>query len=194
MRTATSPVETLGATELLREDHRRLKELFRQFEASDDDELKQQIAESAIGALEAHTVIEEEIFYPALRRVIDDKDLIVQARESHHVAKLLLAELKLMPAGSHFNAKFSLLCEGIRRHIQEEENELLPRAERSGLDLRRLGLEMSACKLRALRGPQALSTGRGLSVSGIGGVALAVGVGALIVSMLRRANHPEEIV
>ena len=71
--------------------------------------------------------IEEELFYPAVRKAAG-RQVMTEADEEHHVAKLLIAELDRMDGSeSHFDAKFMVLAESLRHHVQEEEGEMLPK-------------------------------------------------------------------
>src|SRR4051794_22977651 len=108
------------AVSLLKEDHTRVKELFDQFGAAKGRAAKVKIARRAITELKVHAAIEEEIFYPAVRKPIG-KQIMNEADEEHHVAKLLIAELDVMDGSeSHFDAKFKVLAENVRHHIEEE--------------------------------------------------------------------------
>ena len=132
-----------NAIEMLREDHRKVQGLFEQFEESSDG--KEQICEQAIVELETHAALEEEIFYPAAKQV-DEKELIDEAQEEHHVVKLIIAELKKMSASDErFEAKFKVMSESVKHHIQEEESELFPMVE-DKLDVESLGEQMQARK------------------------------------------------
>ncbi len=142
------------ALQLLRTDHNEVKELFKQFEQADDSKTKGEIAQKAIMELEVHAKVEEEIFYPALRKQDDaEKDMLDEADEEHHVAKLLMAELSSMRATSdRFNAKFTVLAELVKHHIDEEETELFPLAAEEGPErLERLGGLMERRKMELMR-------------------------------------------
>jgi hemerythrin superfamily protein len=135
--------QAADAIQLLKTDHQHVKELYEEFEQTDDPAAKHQIVETALSELKVHTAIEEEIFYPAVRREIDDDDLMDEALEEHHAAKLLIEELEqLRPRDERFDAKFTVLIEMVKHHIEEEENELFPKVEELGLDLEALGQEM----------------------------------------------------
>jgi len=88
-----------NAIEMLREDHRKVKDLFEHFEGTDSGDRKE-IVDTTLRELEVHTSIEEEIFYPAARLALQEldgeesDDTIDEAWEEHHVVKLLSAELK----------------------------------------------------------------------------------------------------
>jgi hemerythrin-like domain-containing protein len=128
--TATSPI-----IEMLREDHQRVKDLFEQFEEARDSATKRRIVGEALRELEIHAALEESIIYPAIRDEIDEEDLMDEALEEHHLAKMLIRELKRMkPSDERFDAKVSVLGESVKHHIEEEENEMLPKAEEADLD------------------------------------------------------------
>jgi hypothetical protein len=138
----------MNAIELLKTDHRKVKELFDEFEDSENDSEKYKIAQQAIEELKIHAVIEEEIFYPAVREAIeDDENIMNEAQEEHHVAKVLIAELdQIKSYDETFEAKFIVLAENIRHHIKEEEGEMLPEAKKADLDMEALGAQMAQRK------------------------------------------------
>src|ERR1051326_8404728 len=82
-----------NAIGLLKKDHDKVKELFDAFEKAESQPAKTKIAEQAITELKTHAVLEEELFYPAVRKKVG-KDLMNEADEEHHVAKVLIAELE----------------------------------------------------------------------------------------------------
>ena len=134
------------AVSLLKEDHERVKELFDQFTAARSRTAKTRIVRAALAELKVHAAIEEELFYPAVRRPIG-KEIMNEADEEHHVAKLLIAELDAMDGSeSHFDAKFHVLAENVRHHIKEEENEMLPKAKGVKLDFAALAEKMQRRK------------------------------------------------
>jgi hemerythrin-like domain-containing protein len=144
---------------MLREDHQKVKDLFEQFEQSDDEETKDEIAQTAIQELTVHATLEEEIFYPAAQEVIDQDDLIEEAQEEHHVVKLIMNELKKMSAGDErFDAKFKVMAESVKHHIEEEESELFPMLQ-GKLDSEQLGQQLESRKQRLQQGASR-STGR----------------------------------
>jgi hemerythrin-like domain-containing protein len=135
--------EKQSATVMLRAEHRMVDALFEEFMATESNARRRDIATKVVSALRAHTTIEEEIFYPALRRKLEDEEPIECAYEEHGIAKRLLDELDGMKASdAGFSAKFKVLAESVRHHVREEESEILPQAESSELDLEALGEEM----------------------------------------------------
>ena len=139
-----------NAIDLLKADHENVKELFDEFEKSENAQARKKIVKQALTELKLHAALEEEIFYPAVRAHVG-KDLMNEADEEHHVAKLLVAELEdLHGRGDHFDAKFTVLAENVRHHIKEEENEMLPKAKELKMDFDKLGEKMLARKQELL--------------------------------------------
>jgi hemerythrin superfamily protein len=141
------------AVELIKSDHRKVEQLFREFEEAGDRayKTKQELVERIVEELEVHATIEEEIYYPAVEAKArkDGKELIAEAVEEHHVVKILLGELGSMSSEDEpFDAKVTVLMENVRHHVEEEESELLPQSEKIlGTDeLNRLGEQMAARK------------------------------------------------
>jgi len=130
------------AVSLLKRDHDTVKELFDEFEKAKQKAAKKKIVAKALTELKVHAAIEEEIFYPAVRAALDH-DMMNEADEEHHVAKVLIAELEKMTGKEdHYDAKFTVLAENIRHHIKEEESDMLPKAKRLPIDLDALGARM----------------------------------------------------
>lgn len=123
-----------GVVEMLKEDHEKVKGLFEEYESAASQE-QAEIAATAIFELEIHAELEEKLIYPAIREAIDDNDMMNEAVEEHHLVHVLIAELKkLKPKDEKFHAKFTVLSELVKHHIEEEEGELLPQAERHDID------------------------------------------------------------
>jgi hypothetical protein len=145
--------------DLLKEDHRKVKELFEQFKAADASS-RQSIADEALQDLEIHTKIEDSIVYPAIREVIEEEEMVDEAREEHHVVGLLIKELRKMKVTEDgYQAKFKVLSELVEHHIEEEESAMLPEAE-EGLDLEDLGRQATEMKTRLTTGRKRSSSGR----------------------------------
>jgi hypothetical protein len=125
--------------DLLKKDHDTVKDLFDRFEAAQGRAAKKKIVDHALTELKVHAAIEEEIFYPAVRRAVG-KDIMNEADEEHHVAKVLIAELDEMDGReAHYDAKFTVLAENVRHHIKEEESEVFPKAKDASIDFVALG-------------------------------------------------------
>ncbi len=138
------------AMSLLKKDHDKVKKLFDSFEDAESTSEKKGIVKDACLELKVHAAVEERLFYPALRKYMEDEDgLIDEADEEHHEAKILVAELELMNGNEdNYCAKFEVLSENIRHHIKEEESELFPRAKKTSIDFDALGEQMYALKQR----------------------------------------------
>lgn len=140
----------MDAVKLLKDDHKKVKDLFRQFERARSDDRKKAIAEEVFHELEIHAAIEEEMFYPAAKAKADaeGKELVAEAVEEHHVVKMLIGELKAMrEVNEQFEAKFTVLIENVEHHIEEEEKEMLPDAQKTlGKEIETLGDQMKARK------------------------------------------------
>jgi hemerythrin superfamily protein len=139
----------MNAIQLLESDHKQVKGLFEKFRSAGERayKTKQGIAEQVFAELQVHTKIEEEIFYPAVRGQDGElADMIAESLEEHHVVDVLMEELQgLDPEEEAYEAKFTVLMENVDHHIEEEETELFPKAEKPlGPQLDRLGQEMEA--------------------------------------------------
>ncbi|HEX8061749.1 MAG TPA: hemerythrin domain-containing protein [Allosphingosinicella sp.] len=144
----------MDATHLLAEDHRKVEELFEQFEKASGDARKEKIARQICTELKVHTMIEEEIFYPALRGKIEEDDLD-EAYVEHDGAKMLINEIEAGgPDDDFYDAKVKVLQEQVEHHVEEEEKSrgnLFQQARASGVDLEALGRQMAARKEELMR-------------------------------------------
>jgi hypothetical protein len=141
---------TNPAIALLKRDHDTVKDLFDRFAKAKSRPAKLKIVREALIELKVHAALEEEIFYPAVRKPVG-KEIMNEADEEHHVAKLLIAELDVMDGSeSHFDAKFHVLAENVRHHIDEEEGEMLPKADEARVDFELLAEKMLRRKERLL--------------------------------------------
>lgn len=152
---------------LLREDHKKVKGLFAEFEKTKDSAdglTKRKLVDQICTELVTHSFIEESIFYPAVRSDVEGVgDEVLESVEEHHVVAWLLSELTgLDPSDETFDAKVTVLIENVRHHVEEEESELFP-AVRKALGRNRLvelGEEMAAAREKAPADPLALSSAK----------------------------------
>jgi hemerythrin superfamily protein len=137
----------MKATDLLKKQHKDVKALFKKVERTDNARQRRQLLDEISRRLEGHTLIEEEIFYPAVRGLETHKveAMILEAYEEHHVVKLVLAELPRMnPDDERFEAKMTVLSELIEHHVEEEEQEMFKTAQKLGKDeMQALGEQMA---------------------------------------------------
>jgi hypothetical protein len=121
-----------------------------------------QLAKRALEELKIHAAIEEEIFYPAAGKMIDDQEIMHEATEEHHVAHILIDELETGDLDSEtFHAKFMVLAENVRHHIKEEEGQMFPKLDSDEGDMEELGARMAQRKEELMENPDELSKPRG---------------------------------
>ena len=138
-----------SAIDLLTQDHKRVQKLFKDFEKVDrnDGEAVREIVETACLELQIHSMLEEEIFYPAVRAQVTDQpeeDLLNEAEVEHETVDELIAKLHaLEPEDAMYCAYFSVLSEYVKHLVKEEEQELFPAVQHmSALNLDQLGEDM----------------------------------------------------
>jgi hypothetical protein len=146
------------AIALLKADHRKVEDLFEQFEKAKGEGRKQKIALEICLELTVHAQIEEEIFYPACEGKIEE-DLLEEAYVEHDGAKVLIAEIEAgAPSDDFYDAKVKVLSEQIEHHIEEEEKRMegmFSQARRAGLDMDALGDQLRARKEALIAGYKA---------------------------------------
>jgi hemerythrin superfamily protein len=148
---ATGGAPEQDAVAMLMADHKKVKKLFSDFdklkeEGSDED--KSALVEQICNELKIHTELEEEIFYPAVRKAIDDSDLMDEALVEHAGAKELIAQLEdASPDDDLYDAKVTVLGEQIDHHVKEEEGEMFPKAKKAKVDTEALGATMLKRKM-----------------------------------------------
>ena len=144
---------------MLREDHKEVRALFREFQKSTTTPARKgKIVEKVIELLTVHTYIENEVMYPRVRTLLPDLEQdVLESYEEHHVADVLVMELAaLSPGDERFEAKTTVLIENVTHHIEEEESDWFPKV-RDGLSrtqLREIGEELAAAKAKAPRRPE----------------------------------------
>lgn len=146
---------TIDAIALLKDDHKKVKRLFKDFDklkdkASDADKVA--LVSQICIELTVHAQIEEAIFYPAVRKAIDDEALLDEATVEHATAKDLIRQLQSMQASDElYDAKVTVLGEYIDHHVEEEQGEMFPKAKKAKLDMEALGKKMASRKKALLK-------------------------------------------
>ncbi len=132
----------MDAIALLKQDHKTVAGLFKQYDALGDRAVKQKqkVVEKIIRELAIHSAIEEMLFYPAVRAAAAQNesrsneaagDLVLESLEEHHIVKWTLSELeKMSPEDERYDAKMQVLMESVRHHVEEEEEDLFPKAQK----------------------------------------------------------------
>jgi hemerythrin superfamily protein len=147
--------------DMLKKDHEKVKTLFEQFEHAKDGRMKQRIIREAIQELDVHASLEESLVYPAIREEMDEEEVMDEALEEHHVAHVLLNELKRMRSSTgRSDAKFKVLGESVKHHIQEEEGTMFPKADKLELDWNELEQKALARKEALMRKRSSGSKGK----------------------------------
>ena len=143
---AASNTREQDAIAMLVADHKKVKKLFSDFDKLEEkgsDEDKAALVEQICNELKIHTELEEEIFYPAVRKAIEDADLMDEALVEHAGAKDLIAQLEAAsPDDDLYDAKVTVLGEQIDHHVKEEEGQMFPKAKKVKVDTESLGVTM----------------------------------------------------
>ncbi len=148
----------MHALTLLKTDHRKVEKLFKDFEKTESKQRKGAIAKQIVAELAIHAAIEEQVFYPAVRQAIGDeqKEMILEALEEHHVVKWELWEIeKMNPDDERFEAKVKVLKDTVMHHVEEEES-LIFKAARESISTKQfndLGTALEAAKRVAPKRP-----------------------------------------
>jgi hemerythrin superfamily protein len=140
------------AIDLLKQDHRHVERLFKEFEKlheSGDHEAVDEIVETACMELQIHDKLEIEIFYPAVRQKAAEEeiDLLDEAEVEHTTVRDLIRKIEdLGPGADRRHAHFTVLSEYVKHHVKEEEKEMFPKVKKLDLDLRELAARLQERK------------------------------------------------
>jgi hypothetical protein len=150
------------AESLLRSDHRKVEQLFQQYQKAGDTAEKRELAQQICLELIVHTKIEEEIFYPACREEDVEHEMLNEAQVEHDGAKVLIAELlNGLPDDQFYDAKVTVLAEYIRHHVAEEEKPdegIFAEAREAGVDMEALGPRIQSRKTELMARSDALTS------------------------------------
>lgn len=145
---ADTKVLSRNPIELLKNDHRNVESLFRQYRDLDpaDSAGKSEVFEEIRDGLSLHSEIEERFFYPAVSELVDGRaaEIVSEALDRHAEIDGLLDELStLSPEDDAFDSSMEQLRKAVEEHVEEEETEIFPRAKKLGRNrLQELALEM----------------------------------------------------
>jgi hemerythrin superfamily protein len=154
----------VDAIELLTDDHRKVKRLLDELDSTTERALKtrEELFTRIKRELTVHEVIEEEIFYPALKEHPRAKDIVLEAYEEHHVVDTLMGELSGLPYDDEtWGAKFTVMKENIEHHVEEEEGDMFKKARQvfDSAELDQLGEVMSERKAEAMNDAPKVTSG-----------------------------------
>jgi hemerythrin superfamily protein len=142
-----APAQPKDAIAMLKADHKKVSGLFEQFEVSRSAARKRDLVAQICEELTVHTTLEEEIFYPAVKAALRDKELVPEANVEHATVKDLIAQVKnVEPGGEEYDAKVKVMAEYVKHHVKEEQNEMFPKAQKTKLDMVALRDQMAARK------------------------------------------------
>jgi hemerythrin superfamily protein len=138
---------------LLREEHKEIRRLFREFQSATTPTRKRATVTRILEALTVYSYLETEWVYPEVRTSLPDVEQdVLEAAEEHHVAEVLCSELAAMdPNDERFAAKTTVLIEIVTRHIKDEEQNWFPEV-RKGLgrkQLQEIGAPMANLRKKA---------------------------------------------
>lgn len=144
MNSANKDAGAADAISLLTADHQKVRRLFEQFEElrsqGGRQDLKSELVEEICFELTLHAMVEEELFYPAVRAAIDDDELMDEAEAEHAGVKDLIKQLEEMePGDTRLDATVTVLAEQVERHVAEEENNMFIKVRQVQLDIKALG-------------------------------------------------------
>ena len=144
----------MDAITMLKTDHDKVKALLTELEATTERGVKtrQELFATIKGELSVHEIIEEEIFYPALKGHPKAKDIVLEGYEEHHVVDLLMGELESLDVSDEtWGPKAIVMKENIEHHIEEEEGDMFKQARQvfDRQELEDLGARMAERKTSA---------------------------------------------
>jgi hemerythrin-like domain-containing protein len=124
----------MNIIELLKQQHEEVKELLERMIAEDDKKEARSLLGQVAKAMRLHMIIEEKMVYTAANRAFqgdeDDEESVIEAYEEHALNRLCLENLeKTPPNDKRFVVRAKIVKELFERHVEEEENELLPELE-----------------------------------------------------------------
>ena len=147
--TDTKSKKVQEATALLRADHKLVDALFEEYENATTMAKKRTLVQQICQELMIHAQIEEEIFYPVVKKALKDHDLVPEAKVEHETLKHLITQLmdeNIADDKEMYNAKVKVLAEYVQHHVKEEQNELFPKVKKTNLDLHELGAQLQQRK------------------------------------------------
>lgn len=184
-----------SVTELIRFDHSHVLVTFHQYTATSKVRVKKALAETICDALEIHATLEEEIFYPVIRRLNPNEPVILKSEPEHDEMRRMIAELRETRASDQrHDALLHDLMRDVMHHVADEETVLLPEAERllSKDRLNELGAAMTRRRLELLK-PKAGRIAKNTAVGFSGSTtAIVVGLaGALMAARFVSKKAPQ---
>ncbi len=143
----------MDAFKLLKADHKKVAGILEKIDATTERGVKtrEELFAQLKSELDVHAQIEETIFYPAIEDAKETHEITLEAFEEHRVVKQLLSELEAMDKGNEtWTARFTVLKENIEHHVEEEEDEMFPKAKKvlGNAEAEALGTRLEAAKAK----------------------------------------------
>ena len=111
----------MNAVDIIKEDHRRIEDLFAKFLETDSEVTQETLFEQIETGLNIHSEMEERVLYLALKQFAPEK--VDEAIDEHSEVKDLLLELLESDFDEDaFESQFNRLVEDVRQHVEEEES------------------------------------------------------------------------
>jgi hemerythrin superfamily protein len=130
------------AIALLEADHKRVEELFSEFKSSrGDPAAKLALAQVICAELTLHTMVEEEIFYPAYASATGDQQMVEHALKEHQEVKDLIARV---PKADNLDGAIEAIRQHVMHHVEEERRGMFAKARSCGMELATLGGRIQA--------------------------------------------------
>lgn len=145
--------ESRDALQMLADDHRTVEALFEKYDNARGEAAQKKIVQQICQELTIHAMVEEQVFYPAIRDVVDD-DMMDEAQVEHDSAKTLILSLQQgSPSDAYYDAKVSVLKEQVEHHVYEEERQrgsIFAQVRKADIDLVALGAQMAELKAQLM--------------------------------------------
>ncbi|HEX2913986.1 MAG TPA: hemerythrin domain-containing protein [Chloroflexia bacterium] len=139
----------MDAIELLKKDHDKVKKLFQQIMEGATPTKSKTLFNQIYHEMTIHSIIEEQVFYPALNKFNGFTGLLKDAYKEHADAKLEMGQISMMDSSSEeWKKKVEKLFGEIQHHIKDEEEKLFPKVEEAMAqkELNDLGLALKQAK------------------------------------------------
>jgi hemerythrin superfamily protein len=163
-------------TDLVRFDHSQVLDTFHQYTSSTRPSVKKALADTVCDALEIHATLEEEVFYPVLRRLSPDEPVISKSEPEHDEMRRMIGQLRAAKASDerHDSLMYELMRD-VLHHVADEETVLLPEAERllGKNRLAELGAAMTRRRLELRKPKTGVPANTAAMVVGLAGALLA---------------------
>jgi hemerythrin superfamily protein len=169
---------TPDITRMIRLDHAHVLAAFRRYRAGMSESRKKALVQNVCLALDIHAQLEEEVFYPAMRRIAPSSEVLGKSVSEHDEMRGLMQALRKMDAfDAAYDETFRKLMSIVLHHVADEETALLPLAEELMPDeLGHLGRIMTQRRIELLRPHAAEALATTMRTFPLGAAAAAAGV------------------